>query len=854
METATPMLRQYREIKAKHKDCILFFRLGDFYEMFYEDAKTGARVLDLVLTARGKDPQTKVPMCGLPFHAAENYIGKLIKAGHKVAICEQLENPAEVKGQGIVKRDVTRVITSGTYIDDSTVLPRYILCLSLDESSQMLGLSFCDQNSGSLQTCQIPLNTARLLEILGKLPAYECVFPESQKDAVTKIFNHPFLKNQHITLSPFEDWCFNKDIARKALLDHFQTANLHGFGVEDKPLCISASAALLEYLKQMNQTPLKHVDRISLYHDEEFCYISPAAVRGLELDSLIKTVDATQTAMGKRLLRLWLFHPLKHPEPIIERQVAIKLLIDSPKIQAELRNIFQRIPDLEKNIARLSCGYTHAKDLLAVRNCLNEIPKIREVLTPLRERNVLFDCDDIIALREILTAAVAEDIPLSNPEGKIVAKGYNKELDELKSIQETGRQWLKKLQEQEIKRTGINSLKIGFNKVFGYYIEVTKTHASKVPSDFIRKQTLVNGERFITPELKEYEEKILTAQDKILKIENEIVVQLQQAILEKSLELHNFCQAVATIDTLLSLSFLAQSKGYRLPKIDDSTTLHITEGRHPVVEKNISEGFIANDTLLDCEENHLMILTGPNMAGKSTYIRQTALLTIMAQTGSYIPCAQAHIGIVDKIFTRIGAHDDISRGQSTFMVEMNETADILNNLTPKSLVILDEIGRGTSTYDGLSLAWALAEHLHKTRVRAMFATHFHEITSLADEREGIKNYNVAVKEWKDEIIFLHKIVPGSTDDSYGIYVAKLAGIPIEVISRAKSILTSLELKKNVKRSLTNQASSETQLNLFADTPDPKLQEMKEIISMLDINNLTPMEALVKLKELKEKMR
>jgi len=850
----TPMLKQYQAIKSKHKDCILFFRLGDFYEMFFDDARIVARALDLVLTSRGKDPTQKIPMCGFPHHAADSYIAKLIKAGHKVAICDQLEDPALAKG--IVKRDVTRIITSGTFLDENSADNRYLLCLSPNAKS--IGLSFTDPAIGTIQTNQYPADETNIAELICNLPVFECIYPALAEEKIKTLFQSPLLNYKRITLSPFEDWCFNAEIARRNLCAHFAVHNLNGFGIEDMPAATSSSGALLEYLKQMNNQPLRHVDKISLYTDHDYVFISPAARLGLELDTLIKTIDATSTALGKRLLRHWINHPLKQPDVILRRQTAIELLKKHPQIQADLQTRMSKISDLEKNLSRLSCGYTHAKDLLAIRNALTLLPEIIDLIESLRLQNPLFTLEDIPDLRQYLFKSINDAVPLSHPEGKIIKHGYNAELDSLRNIQENGREWLRNFQEQEIKRTGINSLKVGFNKVFGYYIEITNTNLKLVPADYIRKQTLVNGERFITPSLKEYEEKILTAQDKILKIENALIQEIQREILDHSLELHGFCQSVATLDVLSSLTTLARNPDYIAPLIHEDTLIEIKDGRHPVVEKTLSGSFIANDTLLDGTENHLIILTGPNMAGKSTYIRQTAILVILAQAGSFIPAHAARIGLVDKIFTRIGAQDDITKGQSTFMVEMNETADILNNLTDRSLVILDEIGRGTSTYDGLSLAWALAEHLQKTRARTLFATHFHELTALADEHAGVKNYNVAVKEWKDEIIFLHKIVPGGTDDSYGIYVAKLAGIPPTVITRAKHILTQLELKNNLKEDLKANRSTfpaaqgcpEDQFNFFTKPPDLPLEEVRAILQSLDVNTLTPVAALNKIQELK----
>jgi DNA mismatch repair protein MutS len=510
------------------------------------------------------------------------------------------------------------------------------------------------------------------------------------------------------------------------------------------------------------------------------------------------------------------------------------------------------VPDLEKTISRIGCGYTHPKDLLAIRNTLQLIPALQTSVNPLS----FFNVDDIPRLRELLASAVNEEMPLSHHEGKVIRPGFNKELDELRRMREAGRGWLKEYQQKEIRRSGISSLKVGYTRVFGYYIEVTNTHLKNVPADYIRKQTLVNAERFITPELKSYEENILSAEEKILKVENTLIEDLSRDILDHSAGLHRFCEALATWDALLALSFLAGGHGYIRPKIDDSFVIDIKDGRHPVVEKQSAEKFICNDTLLDNDENHLIILTGPNMAGKSTWIRQSAILTLMAQAGSWVPAASARFGIVDKIFTRIGAHDDISRGASTFMVEMNEMAEILNNLSERSLIILDEIGRGTSTYDGLSLAWALAEHLAARRPRTLFATHFHELTALADEHAGVRNYNVAVKEWKDEIIFLHKIIPGGCDDSYGIHVAKLAGIPESIIGRARKILTGLELHDvhaRARNAVPVPGQNERQLNLFAGTPDPMMDEIKDAIASMDVNNMTPVEALNELQKIKEKL-
>lgn len=852
-ETVTPMLRQYQKIKAQHKDCILFFRLGDFYEMFYEDAKVASSILDLVLTSRGKGTANHVPMCGIPFHAADNYIARLIKAGHKVAICEQVEDPAQAKG--IVKRDVIRIISSGTFLDENTPDSRYILCLNPDIKpghSSTFGAAFIDPASGTIQANEYK-SVERILHLISHLPIYECVYPLEKEEQIKPILRHPLLSAKKITTSPHDDWCFNPSIALKTLCEHFGVRNLKGFGVDEKPFAISASGALLEYLRNMNKQPLRHIDRLSLYADDNYVFISPAAIYGLELEGLFKCLNHTSCALGKRLLRYWIYHPLKQPAAILQRQAAVTLLKENTSAQQDLMTLLGCLPDVEKNISKLSCGYIHAKDILALRQALCLLPEIKEIAGPLQKKNRLFTLEDIPVLREELSAAVNPDMPLSKSEGKVIRPGYHDELDALRDIQENGRQWLKNFQQRESKRSGINSLKVGFNKVFGYYIEITKTRLKSAPDDYIRKQTLVNAERFITSELKTYEEKILTAQEKILKIENEILKELRKNILDHSVALHNFAHTAATLDALCSLSYLARLPQYTAPEVNEEDMIDITEGRHPVVEKTLNEPFVPNDTFLDCEENHLIILTGPNMAGKSTYIRQVAILTIMAQIGSYVPAAKARIGVVDKIFTRIGAHDDITKGQSTFMVEMSETADIANNMTDRSLIILDEIGRGTSTFDGLSLAWALAEHLQSVKARTLFATHFHELTALAEKHSGVKNFNVAVKEWKDEIIFLHKIIPGSTDDSYGIYVAKLAGVPKPIIDRSKKILTKLELQSNLKERLAGQSQSiphEVQLPLFYTQDDSTMQKVKDILTAMDLNNITPLQAFGELEKMK----
>ena len=841
MQAATPMIKQYRDIKARHQDAILFFRLGDFYEMFFEDAAQASSILDLVLTSRGSDASGKIPMCGVPYHSSDNYIAKLIKAGKKVAICEQIEDPA--MAQGIVKRDVIRIISAGTYLDESTD-SRYLLAITRGQSPNRglspFGVAFIDNSGGTIFANELSLH--QTIELLAKLPIFECLYPESQEDVIKELFSHPLVKMRAITLSPMGEWAFNSDMAHKSLCTHLATQSLKGFGVDDLSLAQGSAGALLEYLKTMNKTSLKHIDKIALYAQDDYVFISPAAHYGLELESLLATIDLTSTPMGRRAFRSWLYHPLKNVTEIQVRQEASQKLVGNVR----LGECFKNMPDLQKALSRLSCGCGGIKDILNIRQALLRVPLIAETLSHVS--NPLLIIQDLIPLRELLTKTINPDVPLAKPEGKMIQAGIDQDLDELKNILENGKQWLASYQAQQIKKTGISSLKVGFNNVFGFYIEISKTRQNSAPENYVRKQTLVGGERFITQELKEYEEKFLTSQDKILNIEKRILGQIEKEILDEVARLHEIGHQLATVDCLFALSQLSTWPNYIFPAINSSTILEIKDGRHPVVEKNVSDNFIANDTLLDTNENHLIILTGPNMAGKSTYIRQSAILVIMAQMGSPIAATSATIGIVDKIFTRIGAQDDISRGQSTFMVEMTEAADILNNLTPRSLVILDEIGRGTSTSDGLSLAWALAEHMHTQNVRTLFATHFHELTALANQFKGIKNYNVAVREWKDKIIFMHKIVPGGSDDSYGIYVAKLAGIPESVIRRSKEILSELEIGTPNPYSKENK-----QLNLFTSCTPSKTAELRTALEEIDINTLTPIEALKKLDELKRKI-
>jgi len=841
MENLTPMLKQYHEIKKKYRDCILFFRLGDFYEMFFEDAKKASGILDLVLTSRDAGKSGKIPMCGIPFHAADSYIARLIKHGYKVAICEQTEDPSKAKG--IVKREVIRVITSGTYLDD-TAETRCLLSVVCDHSK--MGIAIIDNAKGNIKANEY-YDIENFSNILTRMPVYEIIYPEANEKEISDLLKKTAGKLRNFTLTGLEDWKFHYGTAMRNLCQHFKIHSLAGTGIGDKILAIRAAGALLQYITEMSKSSLQHIDKISLYDDSEYVYISPSAIRGLEIESLIKTIDRTQTSGGKRLLREWLMHPLKDVEKIDERLLAVTILKDHPKIQENLINIFKQVYDIEKSLSRLSSGYSNPKDLLAIKNTLAIIPGLKKILEPIASLSKFFVIDDIEKLRDFLEKSINDDIPLSNPEGQIIKSGFNEELDSYRIIKETSNQWLKNYQSEEIKKTGISSLKIGYTQVFGYYIEISKANLHLVPHDYIRKQTLVNAERFITPQLKEFEEKMLSAQQKILEIESMLIKQVIETILEYSNEIHKLASSIAEMDVLNSFSILANSLDYTKPEITYEDEIVIKDGRHPLVETFLEGDFIPNDTLVDCNNNRLLIITGPNMAGKSTYIRQVALLVIMAQSGSYIPASGAKIGVVDKVFARIGAHDEIAKGQSTFMVEMSETASILNNLSERSLVILDEIGRGTSTYDGLALAWAVAEYLYQHRVRTLFATHFHQLIELARTHPCVRNYNVAVKQWQDEIIFLHKIVPGGTDQSYGIYVAKLAGVPESVIKRSGEILRELE---SVEKFPISGKGTE-QLSLFISQPDPVGEKLKSELLELNPDHITPSEALNKIYQWKK---
>ena len=795
-------MRQYREMKdGLPKDVILLFRLGDFYELFFEDAKFAAPILDVTLTKRAG-----TPMCGIPYHALENYMPRLLEAGIKVAIAEQIEDPRLAKG--IVKRKVTRVITPGTVTDSCILTPErnnYLAALSLNKG--VYGLASIDISTGDFRTTEVQ-NHEELETELHRIRAVECLVPESILNEWKEKNSHP-RSSGNILWTPLEDWVFAFDTATELLKRHFKVASLDGFGCRNMRLGVSAAGAVLHYACETLRHEAGHIRLLKTYSNSNFMILDSVSQRNLELvdpmpggkkeGTLLHVLDQTATPMGSRLLREWMVRPLFDKNAIIARLDAVSAFKDDPATLAELREIINSVRDLERIISRLNIGSANARDMAALSKSLESMPDIKNLLgafdMPLlcEVRNRLHELPELVSE---INKTISDEPPALLNDGGIIREGCNPELDELRKAASEGKNWIAELQAKEQERTGIKSLKIRFNNVFGYYIEISKSNIVNAPADYIRKQTLVNGERYITPALKEMENKILGAEDKSKALEYELFQKLREQTISFTSKILETAASLATVDALASFAECARKYNYCRPVISDDETLDIRGGRHPVLDATMKEErFVPNDTFLDGDENRIMIITGPNMAGKSTYIRQVALLVLLAQTGSYIPAQSAKVGLVDRIFTRVGAVDDISRGQSTFMVEMLETANILNHATKKSLVILDEIGRGTSTFDGISIAWAVAEYLHDSptaMARTLFATHYHELTELAVTCRGVKNYNVAVKEYGDQIIFLRQILPGATDRSYGIHVAKLAGLPKEVISRANEILENLE--------------------------------------------------------------
>lgn len=861
MNQMTPMLRQYLDIKAIHADSILFFRLGDFYEMFFEDAEKASRILGITLTSRGNHNGSKVPMCGVPYHSARSYILKLIEEGFKVAICEQVEDPSQAKG--IVRREVVRVVTPGSVVEESGIegsASLYLAAVSGDNGGY--GLAYADLSTGEFRVTEV-YEWRELVDELGRIDPAELLIPESDNFRDNKD-----LSRYRVEVLKKEN--YNKDEAEELLKEQLGVKSLAGFGCVNLTRGIAAAGAIVHYLKETQRVNPGHIKELSTYRLGDYMFLDESSILNLELfetmrrrsvkGSLFQILNRTITPMGSRLLKRWIGYPLLDIIRIRQRLAAVANFRDDRILREDIREELKGIYDLERLNGRVSLGRANARDLNALRLSILRLPGIKKRLDD-SISELLYDIgsrmDILQDIAEMIGEAICDDPPVSLKEGGLIREGYNRELDELINITRDGKSWIAELAQTEKKRTGISNLKIGYNRVFGYYIEISKGNLHLVPSDYIRKQTLANSERYINEPLKEYEEKVLGAEERRVQLEFEIFEHVRENIARENQRVKETAELIGKIDVLSALADAAELFGYTCPEVNEDGVIDITDGRHPVIEQTVkNEEFVPNDIHLDDKEQQFMIITGPNMAGKSTILRQTALTVLMAQMGSFVPASKAVIGMVDRIFTRIGATDDLTKGQSTFMVEMDETSNILRHATTKSLVILDEIGRGTSTFDGLSIAWAVAEALHDkegTGIRTLFATHYHELTDFLATKRRARNFNIAVKEWKDQIIFLRKLVPGGTSRSYGIQVARIAGIPEQVIARAKEILENLEngeMDDGMPRMARSNAKKDTknglQLNLFGGNDQRLIKRLRE----LDISSMTPLEAMLELDKLK----
>jgi len=881
----TPMLQQYLEIKEQHKDTILFYRMGDFYEMFFDDAEVASKILGITLTSRNnKSDAPKVPMCGVPFHAAQSYLAKLVQAGKRVAICEQVENPAEAKG--IVRREVVRIVSPGVITDDGLLDDKennYVCSICCDTSGNRttFGVSFLDATTGEFlvgEFCEEAPNGDHVLDQLTRLTPSELLISDKDSELLDELVETAQLLLPGLCVTKRSASLFHRASQEQQLLEHFAVTTLDGFGCSGYSQGIIAAGVLLDYIVETQKSAIDHISKLIPLDLETILQIDDSSRRNLELTqtiiggkrdgSLLSVMDQTCTPMGARLLKQNLLFPLQDLQRINARLDAVEFLYKNPNLRDELRKQLDSVYDIERLTSRMILGSGNGKDMLALQHSLARLPELRVTLQqcPTDKLSELHQhLDPLADLFDLLDSSINPEAPITLRDGNLIREGYNAELDELIAIQRDGKQTILQLESSEREATGIAKLKVGFNKVFGYYFEVSKLHSDSVPEHYIRKQTLVNAERFITPELKEFESKVLGAQDRRLELEYELFVEVRDHMAAHSGRLLATAQLLAKLDFLCALAEISHKYRYSRPTVTAGDLVKITEGRHPVIERSLPAGkFVPNDIHLDPVEQQLLIITGPNMAGKSTVLRQTALIVLMAQMGSFVPAEAAEIGVVDKIFTRVGAMDDLRRGQSTFMVEMSETANILNNATPKSLVILDEIGRGTSTYDGLSIAWAVAEDLVQKAdigVKTMFATHYHELTDLASTMQRVKNFSIAVREWNDTIIFLHKLVKGSANRSYGIQVAGLAGVPLPVVNRAEEILTNIErgefdqagfpkIAQSAKPKKSRRKSHPDQLSLFR--PPAEHNPVKDFLDELDADDLTPkmaLDAIYKLKEM-----
>jgi len=857
----TPLMKQYNAIKAKHPGALLLFRVGDFYETFGEDAIRASKILDIVLTKRGNGAATFIELAGFPHHSLDTYLPKLVRAGNRVAICDQLEDPKSVKG--IVKRGVTELVTPGLSFNDQvldTKKNNYLASIAFGKEKH--GIAFLDLSTGEFMCAEG--NASYLEKLIQSFAPAEIIYSKAAKKAAADL-----LKNDFITFH-CEDWVYQYDFTYEKLKTHFSTANLKGFGIEEQESGIVAAGAILYYLEETEHKEIQHISSISRIAEEKYVWLDKFTIRNLELVfpqheggiPLINILDQTVTPMGSRMMKKWMVLPLKEKSSIEERLNVVDFFHQNEALIDEMVDPLKHIGDLERLISKVVVGRANPREINQIKRALINIRPIKELLknqknpTLKRLSDQLHPCEFLL---EKIDKELKEDAPMLTHQGGIIKDGVDPELDEYRGLANTGKDYLVQIQQREVQKTGISSLKIAFNKVFGYYLEVTHSHKDKVPAEWIRKQTLVNAERYITPELKEYEDKILNAEDKMIAIEQRFFLALVQETAQYVTQIQQNARVLGTLDVLISFAQVALSNNYCRPKISETETLEIKDGRHPVIEKQLPPGevYVPNDIYLDHDSQQIMIITGPNMAGKSALLRQTALTVLMAQMGSFVPASFARIGIIDKVFTRVGASDNLSKGESTFMVEMTETASILNNLSDRSLVLMDEIGRGTSTYDGISIAWSIVEYLHNHptfRAKTLFATHYHELNQLATDFPKIKNFNVSVKEVGNKVIFMRKLKPGGSEHSFGIHVAQMAGMPNPIVLRAAEIMSHLEKDKAVaeqKQNIKSIPKNNYQLSMFE--MDPKFQEAKELLEGIDINAISPIEALLKLHEIKKKI-
>lgn len=860
-------MTQYYNVKKEYPDTLLLFRMGDFFETFEEDAKIASKVLGITLTKRANGAAGDVPLAGFPHHAIETYLPKLVKAGYRVAVCEQVENPKFAKG--IVKREVIEVVTPGVAFSDKLLdHKKNNYLLSIYYRDDICGLSFCDISTGEFYVFEVP--SKQLKQQIESIAPSEILIQKKYKDVLADIVNK---LNINIRITKMDDWIFNFEYAKELLLMHFKTINLKGFGIDSLVSGIISAGAALNYLQETQKANLSHLNKISAYNPSDYMSLDFATKRNLEITfsmsdggrdgSLISIMDKTETPMGARLLKKWIASPLTKLDMIIKRQESVEELVNKKSVRQDLIKEISEIGDLERLITKVCTNRANPRDVINIKSSLKKIPVVKEILIQAEGKTIRGLSDNLQVLDEIVDKidnSIVDYPPLNLAEGGVIKNGFSIELDELRNISLHGKDWIANLQKTERERTGISSLKVNYNKVFGYYIEISNANREKIPDDYIRKQTLVNSERFITPDLKVYEDKILHAEEKIYELESQLFNEIRLAIAANAEDIQYNAQLIAMLDCFLSFAECAVQYNYVKPELSEGTHLNIVEGRHPVVERILPPGekYTANNCFLDNNENQIIILTGPNMAGKSVFLRQLGLIVLLAQIGSFVPAKEAKMGIVDRIFTRVGASDNITTGESTFLVEMQEAANILNNATAKSLILLDEIGRGTSTFDGISIAWAITEYLHQNSqisAKTLFATHYHELNEMAEIFPRIQNYKVEVREYEDKVIFLHKVSKGSADHSYGIQVAQMAGLPNFVTDRAKEILNNLESKELTpyetrKAKFKKLKDDSMQLSLFE--VEVKDDALRNELNEIEINNLTPIEALNKLSQLKNK--